>query len=238
MPSFTRGTTTIFYESYGVGPAVLCFAPGGMRSAIALWSRSPWHPVNELSDQFRVITMDQRNAGGSLAAISAEDGWQSYTEDHLALLDELKIEQCRLIGACIGGAFALALALRAPERVNAAVLQQPIGYDGTNRAVFLELFDTWALELTQPRGDTDREALRAFRERMFGGEFVFSATREATASCQPPLLVLRGNDVYHPASISEEITRIAPHAELVRDWKTGEDLPRAVARVRKFLSEP
>jgi len=51
------------------------------------------------------------------------------------------------------------------------------------------------------------------------------------------LLVLRGNDVYHPAPISEEVASLAPRAELVHDWKTGEDLPRAVARVREFLSE-
>jgi len=43
--------------------------------------------------------------------------------------------------------------------------------------------------------------------------------------------------VYHPSAISEEIVRLAPHAELVQDWKTGDDLPLAVARVRQFLNE-
>jgi hypothetical protein len=66
---------------------------------------------------------------------------------------------------------------------------------------------------------------------------VFSVSRESLAACPVPLLVLRGNDVYHPAPISEEIVRLAPRAELVHDWKTGDDLARAVARVRSFLSE-
>jgi pimeloyl-ACP methyl ester carboxylesterase len=72
---------------------------------------------------------------------------------------------------------------------------------------------------------------------MYGGDFVFSVTRAAVERCSTPMLILCGNDVYHPTSISEEIARLAPHAELVKDWKTGEDLSRAVTRLRSFLAE-
>ena len=75
MPTFTRGATSIYYEEQGSGHPLLVFAPGGMRSAIELLARSPYHPVKELSGEFRVITMDQRNAGASRAPISAADGW-------------------------------------------------------------------------------------------------------------------------------------------------------------------
>jgi hypothetical protein len=37
--------------------------------------------------------------------------------------------------------------------------------------------------------------------------------------------------------VSEEIARIAPRAELIRAWKTGDDLAQAVTRVRAFLLE-
>jgi len=237
MPTLTRGATSIYYEEHGSGQPLLVFAPGGMRSAIELLVRSAYHPVKELAGQFRVITMDQRNAGASRAPISASHGWHSYTEDHLALLDELKIERCHVLGVCIGGAFVLSLLAAAPERVSAAVLQQPIGFDGTNRSVFYELFDSWAAELMQTRSDISAAELPEFRERMYGGDFVFSVTRSAVERCSTPMLVLRGNDVYHPSSISEEIARLAPHAELIKDWKTGEDLSRAVTRVRSFLAE-
>jgi pimeloyl-ACP methyl ester carboxylesterase len=237
MPTFTRGATSIYYEEHGTGHPLLVFAPGGMQSRIELLARSPYHPVQELSGEFRVITMDQRNAGASRAPISAEDGWHSYTDDHLALLDELKIERCHLLGVCIGGAFALSLIAAAPERVSAAVLQQPIGFDGSNRTMFYQLFDSWAAELMQTRTDISAQALSEFRERMYAGDFVFSVTRDATQRCATPLLILRGDDGYHPSSISEEIARTAPHAELVGDWKTGEDLSRAVTRVRSFLAE-
>jgi len=119
----------------------------------------PFHPVRELAPHFRVIAMDQRNAGASRAKVSAADGWHTFTDDHLALLDELGIERCHLLGACIGSAFALALIARAPSRVGAAVLAQPIGDSGTNRPAFHALVDAWAEELTRDCDDITADAL-------------------------------------------------------------------------------
>ena len=43
-------------------------------------------------------------AGGqSHAPITAQDGWDTYTGDHVALLDHLGIDRCHLYGQCIGG---------------------------------------------------------------------------------------------------------------------------------------
>ena len=237
MPMFTRGQTRIHYEVHGNGYPLLLLAPGGMRSAIDFWARAPFHPVTEFAGQFRVIAMDQRNAGHSTAPLSAEDGWHTYAEDQLALLDELGVERCHLHGGCIGGAFALSLIARAPERVSAAVLQQPIGLSAVNRPVFYELFDSWLSELQQTRPELAEADLSPFRERMYGGDFVFSVPRAVVASCPVPLLVLRGNDVYHPPEISEEIVKLAPHGELVREWKTGDAIAKAVTRVREFVTE-
>ncbi|MET0791218.1 MAG: alpha/beta hydrolase [Polyangiaceae bacterium] len=238
MPTFTRGEIAIEYEIHGEGPPLLLLAPGGMRSAMANWVRAPYLPITEYSSQFRVIAMDQRNAGSSRAPVTADDGWHTYTEDQLALLDELGIERCGVLGMCIGCTFALGLIERAPERVSAAVLQQPIGISATNRPIFYELFDGWANDLMRTRSDVLPAVLPAFRERMFGGnDFTYGVSRDAVARCPVPLLVLRGNDVYHPAAISEEITHVAPQADLVQEWKTGEDVAKAVARVRAFLNE-
>jgi hypothetical protein len=44
----------------------------------------PINPTTEFADKFRVIAMDQRNAGGqSRAPITAQDGWDSYTAEPL-----------------------------------------------------------------------------------------------------------------------------------------------------------
>jgi pimeloyl-ACP methyl ester carboxylesterase len=235
MPTFTRGPIAIHYEVHGAGHPVLLFAPGGMRSSAQFWDLAPFDPVHELAGRFRVIAMDQRNAGRSRAPVAASDGWGTYTDDHVALLDHLGVERCHLLGGCIGGSFALRLIAAAPVRVTAAVLQQPIGLSGENRVAFHQLFDSWAKELVPSRPDLTPQALAGFRANLYGGDFVFSVSRDDVRKCAAPLLVLRGNDVYHPAETSEEIARLAPRAELVAGWKVGDDLARAIVRVKEFL---
>jgi pimeloyl-ACP methyl ester carboxylesterase len=168
--------------------------------------------------------------------VHASDDWRTYAADHLALLDELGVERCSVLGMCIGGAFCLNLAAAAPERVAAAVLEQPIGFSGTNRGAFREIFDGWASDLMRDRPDVARDAVEGLWRNLFEKDFVFAVTREDVKRCRTPLLVLRGNDQYHPSEISEEIARIAPNAELVESWKEGDALARARDRVREFLS--
>jgi pimeloyl-ACP methyl ester carboxylesterase len=236
MPTLTRGDTTIHYELHGSGYPVLLFAPGGMRSSIKWWEKAPFHPVRELAGQHSLIAMDQRNAGHSRAPVTASDGWPTYASDHLAVLDHLGIERCHLLGGCIGGAFALRLIATAPGRVSAAVLQQPIGLSSDNRGAFHALFDSWAEELSASRRDVSAEALSGLKANLYGGDFVFSVSRSDVEQCPVPLLVLRGDDVYHPSAISEEIARIAPRAALIPSWKQGDNLVRAVAHVRAFFA--
>jgi hypothetical protein len=71
---------------------------------------------------------------------------------------------------------------------------------------------------------------------MYGGEFVFNVTREAVAAMTTPMLVLMGNDLYHPESTSREIVRLARNATLVERWKDAESIPSTVATVRDFLT--
>jgi pimeloyl-ACP methyl ester carboxylesterase len=236
MPLVTRGDTTIHYEEEGSGFPVLLFAPGGMRSSIPFWDRAPFHPVRELAAQHRVVAMDQRNAGASRAPVRASDGWDTYAADHVALLDHLGIARCHVLGGCIGGAFALRLATSAPDRVGALVLQQPIGFSGTNRDAFHKIYDEWAAELLRARPDVTAEALAGMRAHLYGGDFVFSVSPRDVERCAAPMLVLRGDDVYHPAEISEAVARLAPRAELVPRWKEGNDVARAVERVKSFLA--
>ena len=80
MPSIQTGHgSTIYYEEHGKGFPILTFAPAGLQSVIDVWSRpsAPVNPTTELAADFRVIAMDQRNAGGrSRAPITAQDGWR------------------------------------------------------------------------------------------------------------------------------------------------------------------
>ena len=236
MPTVQHGGARLYYEEYGHGYPLLLFAPGGMRSTIGFWARSPWNPIEALADQFRVIAMDQRNAGRSTAPIHSANGWHSYTADHIALMDRLGIERAHILGGCIGGPYCLGVMQVVPQRITAAVLQQPIGYDGENRQAFYEMFDSWANELRPQRPDVDPEAWTAFRDRMYGGDFVFNVSRDFVRQCPIPMLVLLGNDRYHPSVTSREIVELAPNAELIERWKEPEVIDATIARVRSFLT--
>ncbi len=235
MPTFTRGEVSIYYEEFGSGYPVLLFAPGGMRSSIEFWKRSPFDPTVELARDFRVIAMDQRNAGRSRAPVAASDGWHSYTSDHIALLDHLGIAQCHLLGGCIGGPYCLGAIEAAPARVTAAVLQQPIGLSPKNRELFYEMFDGWAKALMAERPELNQAAFRPFRERMYGGDFVFNVSRDFVKTVKTPLLVLCGADDYHPTPISEDIAKLAPNGEILKNWSGPDAIANTVARVRQFL---
>jgi pimeloyl-ACP methyl ester carboxylesterase len=235
MPTFKRGDVSIYFEEYGIGYPILLFAPGGMRSSIEFWKNSPFDPIKELAANFRVIAMDQRNAGKSTAPITADDGWDTYTGDHIALLDHLGINQCHVMGGCIGGSYCLGIIKAAPQRVSAAILQNPIGLSPRNRDLFLAMFDGWAQALKGGRPKLDDAALRQFRDRMYGGEFVFNVSRDFVRSCKTPMLILCGNDDYHPTETSKDIAALAPNAQLIENWKTPEVIGNTVKRVRDFL---
>jgi pimeloyl-ACP methyl ester carboxylesterase len=235
VPVLERGDLRLHYEETGTGFPLLLFAPGGMRSSIPIWEKAPWNPIAELARAFRIIAMDQRNAGRSAAEISAADGWHSYASDHLRLLDHLGIDRCHVLGGCIGGSYCLGLMQAAPDRVQAGVLQQPIGCSGSNREVFYAMFDNWANELRAQRPEVTPEAWEAFRQRMYGGDFVFNVSRDFVRSCRVPMLVLMGNDVYHPSETSREIARLAPNAELVERWKDPDVVADTPRRVLEFL---
>ena len=67
MAMFENGSVHLHYQIEGDGFPVFLIAPGGMRSANDLWNRMPWNPRTALRDHYRVIGMDQRNAGASSA---------------------------------------------------------------------------------------------------------------------------------------------------------------------------
>lgn len=236
MPTFQRGDVSLHYEVHGDGFPVLLFAPGGMRSAISYWGGAEWDPIASLAPHFKVIAMDQRNAGESRAPISGGDGWHTYADDHVALLDHLGVDKVHLLGGCIGGPYSFGVIERQPERVAAAVLQQPIGNDGNNRELFFAMFDQWAADVKPRMPAVSEEAWASFRANMFDQPFLYNVSRDFVAKCQTPLMVLMGDDAYHPEATSREIAQLAPNARLVERWKN----PAAdgtVATVLAFLNE-
>ena len=238
MPLFEHDDVAINYEVSGAGFPLLLIAPGGMNSSIDWWSRAALNPLAVYADDFRLIAMDQRNAGASTGPLDLEDPWGSYVDDEVRLLDHLGIDRCHVLGCCIGCSHALGLIQRAPDRVAAAVLEQPIGIVDDNRELFRNMWREWGSQLASRRADVDPATVDAFGTRMWAGEFVLNVTPEFVRSVNTPLLVLPGVDQFHPGSIGREIAELAPNATAVDPWKDSPELVRAaVESGRVFLRE-
>ena len=235
MPVLDRDGASIHYDDHGSGSPVLALAPGGMRSAAAFWDRAPWNPVTQLAGSHRVIVMDQRNAGASTAPVTGTETWATYTAAQLALLDHLGVDECAVVGMCIGGPFVLGLLQAAPERVARAVVIQSIGLDG-NRDAFHEMFDLWAADVEAEHPEASPAAWAAYRAAMYDVDHpLFSVPTSFLPTVTAPVLVLQGDDVYHPRSASRLIADGVPGAVFVERWK-DDALPAAQQRIASFLS--
>ena len=241
MPFYERGEARIYYEERGRGFPLLLLAPGAMQSTIEFWNRAAYVPFDAFEQDFRMIGMDQRNAGQSTGPLEKDNPWGMFAADQLGLMDHLGIDRFFALGNCIGCSYILQLIKTAPERVVAGVMQQPIGIeeDGSNEAVFRErIWQGWGDGLLTQRPDISKEDLQAFGQKMWGGDFVLNVDKAFVKTVQTPLMVMPGNDPAHPRSIGLEVAALLPNSELLVDWKDPPELvPQTIEKVRAFLKQ-
>jgi len=236
MPTLERAGASIYFEEAGSGFPLLLLAPGGLNSAIPFWHRMPLNPIAAFSDEFRVIAMDQRNAGQSRGPLDPSDAWGMFADDQLAVLDHLGIDRALVAGSCIGCSFILELAERVPERIVAGVLMQPIGLDETNPGTFGEATWTpWGETLIKNGADLSMDTVAAFGHDLFDPGFVFTVSREVVQTIQTPMLLMDGNDRAHPKGISKELAALLPHVERLEQRREPEVVADATETMRLFL---
>ena len=126
---YEKGNVRIRYAEIGSGFPLLATPGGGLNSCIAVWARAVINIPEEFKNDFRVITMDQLNATGgeSTGPVPSDDPWGAFADDQLGVMDHLGINKFFFFCNCIGGPFAMKLMERAPQRVAAAILSQPVG---------------------------------------------------------------------------------------------------------------
>jgi pimeloyl-ACP methyl ester carboxylesterase len=245
MPVFTRSDAEIHYEVHGSGFPLLLFAPGGLRSQLAFWRASPanpnapapWmNPMVDLASRFTVIGMDQRNAGDSRGSVTETHGWHTYASDHLALMDHLGFRRFHVMGGCIGASYCFTLCEMAPERVTAAVLQNPIGLH-ENRDTWDEGISGFVKTMLARDPSLTEDVIKKFGHNMFGGDFVFSVSRDFVKRCPTPLFLQPGIDKPHPAATSAQIEQLAPNLEVQKDWRGPTHLAESIRRVTDFLTK-
>lgn len=242
MPVYERGDVRIRYEEVGVGVPLLVTPGGGLNSRLELWPGQVFNAMEAFKGDFRCITMDQRNAigGESVGPVQVEDPWGAFADDQLGLMDHLGIGEFLFMGYCIGGPFAMKLIERAPERVLAAALCQPVGHsDKTPDSMYNAGHDVWGPELCALRPELSMETIDAYLHNLYRvqPDFVYSVSREFAASCQTPLLVMPDDTPSHSYEAAMDLAAIAPRAEVtVYPWKESEDVKsRTINQVREFL---
>lgn len=238
---YERGNVRIRYQETGTGFPFLVTPGGGLNSRISNWQMAVINAMQEYKNDFRCITMDQRNATGgeSTGPVPVDDPWRAFADDQLGLMDHLGIRQFVFFGNCIGGSFALKLMEQAPDRVVAAVLSQPIGHRPENPDVMYNSGLDWAKELRARRPDVSMETIEKYLHNLYRArpDFVYSVSRDFVRNCPTPMLVLPDDTAAHAYQVAIDIASLAPNADIsVYPWNKPPELKaRTINRARNFL---
>jgi pimeloyl-ACP methyl ester carboxylesterase len=243
MPFYERGPVRIHYEERGSGFPLLVIPGGGLNSTIAgLDASHPFNAAKEFSNSFRTVVADLRNSppGQSSGPLEKDRPWDSFTDDHIGLMDHLGIKRFMVLGYCIGQPFIWNLIKRAGDRVVAAVLTQPSGHREEMPTQFYDRnMDGWGPEFVKKHPEYTMEQVSDFLKAMYlaNPDFVFTVTRDFVRKCQTPILVLPDDVPPHPFKVAMEVAMLAPNSQVsLYPWKdTPDKIPLAVRHIRMFL---
>jgi pimeloyl-ACP methyl ester carboxylesterase len=130
MPTATIDGIETRYETFGAGPALLMYAPGGFDATVEKWSTQSVYAKIRLLDHlpahYTCIAFDRRECGASGGRVEHVT-WAQYVAQGRGLLDHLGVERAHLIGGCMGVCPITAFAVAHPERVISTILYWPVG---------------------------------------------------------------------------------------------------------------
>jgi len=238
---YEKGPVRIHYEETGSGFPLLLIAGGGLNSTMAGLT-NPFDAIGEFKGEYRCVASDLRtaNAGQSSGPLEIDRPWDSFTDDHLAVMDHLRIDKFMVMGFCIGGPLIWNLLKRAPNRVVAAVLAQPSGWRPEMPTLSYDTnMQGWGPEFVKRHPEVTMATVDKFLTKMYRSnpDFVITVTRDFVRSCQTPVLILPDDIPAHPYKVAMEAAMLAPKAEVsMFPWKEPKErIPLAVRQIRSFL---
>ena len=244
MPFYTKGDVRIHYEEAGSGFPLLVTPGGGLNSLASGWPRQVFNAMEEFKNDFRCITMDQRNANGgeSSGPVQVDDPWGAFADDQLGLMDHLGIQEFLVMGFCIGGPMIHNLLRLAPDRVVAAALMQPSGFSPEHPDLFYQNnIKAWGPPLCEKRPEVTMDLVHDFLTGMYTdrADFVFTVARDFVRSLQTPLLIAPDDVPAHPYAVAMEVADLALNSETtIFPWKDSKPhIEEVVDHARLFLKE-
>src|SRR5208283_1639997 len=189
MPFYQKGDVRIRYEETGSGFPLLVTPGGGLNSRVSNWPTAVFNAMEAFKNDFRCITMDQRNANGgeSTGPVPADNPWDAFADDQLGLMDHLGIREFFYMGYCIGGCFAGKLMQRAPNRVVAAVFCQSVGHRPENPTVmYRHSKDNWVPDFIKGRPDVSSDTIEKYLHNLYAvqPDFLYSVSRDFIRNCR------------------------------------------------------
>jgi aminoacrylate hydrolase len=108
----------LYYETHGpAGAPVVILSPGLGGSG------RYWRPnLDALARDYRVVLYDHRGTGRSAHELDGPVTVSAWADDLLLLIDELGVAKASVIGHAAGGVAGLALALKAPDRLDRLIV--------------------------------------------------------------------------------------------------------------------
>lgn len=232
----TGGRPIYFDDSGGDQPAVVLLQ--GFMAARGIWK---WQ-VEDFAPHFRVITMDNRDAGENPPESEAYT-MADLAGDAAALLDALGIDRANILGHSMGGYVALQFAARYPERLEKLVLVSTSALAGGALGRPAPTYDESRFTVDpveRTRGRYTRmtapgyfearpDQLEAVAQTQHGNRLSFAAmmrqsgaafmthdARGALPGIRVPVLVIHGDlDQTIPISAGRRIAESIPHARFV-----------------------
>ncbi|SFC64556.1 2-hydroxymuconate-semialdehyde hydrolase [Pseudomonas citronellolis] len=236
--SLRIGDCTINYHDQGKGEPILLIHGSG--PGVTAWAN--WRGViPELSARARVIAPDMLGFGYTQCPAGRRLDPDAWVNQLTGLLDALDIATVSVVGNSFGGAIALALAQRHPQRVKRLVLMGsaglsfPIteglekvwGYQPSLQAMG-ELMEVFAYDHSLINDDLVRMRYEASIRDDVQSRFaqLFPAPRQQGVEMlavpeaalrelpQQTLLIHGRDDRVIPLEVSERLLRLIPHAQL------------------------
>ena len=230
-------TAGLYWEEHGSKDAPPVILSPGLGGSAAYWIAN----LAELASSHRVILYDHRGTGRSDRALAFSATVEDMADDVIALMDGLGLGSITLVGHAAGGVIGLALALRAPERLDRLVV-----VNGWSKADphFLRCFDTrlallrdsgvraflhaqpiflyparWISENAERLAAEELQQLEHFQgvpnlESRIAALAAFDVDDRLGEIRTPTLLIAAEDDMLVPASCSERLAEGLPDATL------------------------
>lgn len=235
MPHFEHDHRRIAYQDHGTGPRPIVLTHG-----LLMDGRMYAKLVPQLVQRgHRVITADMFGHGESGHPHEmTEYSMSQYGRDVVALLDHLGLAKAVIGGTSLGANVALEVAVLAPQRVQALVVEMPVLEHGLAGAGALFVPLALALRISQPTMRAVSRWTRRLPRTVFLADLLLDFVRrdpgaslaildgitfgrvapppgERRRITQPTLVIGHARDPIHPFSDADTLARELPHARIV-----------------------